>query len=200
MKKILMALVMISGSFISANAQTKCVCPVVKRTVHHKTTTHANYAQNFKVCKNQYGYHICGEVSTCYNSTYCIPGVNTAGPMVASNNSTYNDDDVAINYQPSYETANTYYGNMPAPAAAAVAPQSQSYPVKTDLRQPYVNNGQDNVVVAYDNGTAPYDGLPSPQDDGPNKNKARNLNENSPAQNTQNPELSLPPASGKIVK
>ena len=198
MKKILMALVMISGSFISANAQTNCSCPTVKRTVHHKTTRHANYAQNFKVCKNQYGYHICGEVSTCYNSTYCIPGVNAGGPMLATNKA-YNDDDAAIAYQPSYETANTYYGNMPAPAAA-VAPQSQSYPAKTDLRQTYVSNDQDRVIVAYDNGTAPYEGLPSPQDDGPGKNKTRNLNENSPSQNTQNPELRLPPASGNVVK
>ena len=199
MKKIMMALAMISISYFGADAKQKCTCPatVAKHTAHKHTrayggVTKDKYAQNFKVCQDAYGYHICGETPTCYNSTYCIPGVNTGG-MAARNTSVYDDDNAFTQVQQS---------DKPAMQHSMVAPQSQSYPATTAYTIGTANTYEGyyprtgKIKVYYDNGTAPYEGEPSPQDDGPAKNKSRNLNENTPAQLTSNPILALPPASG----
>jgi len=52
---------------------------------------------------------------------------------------------------------------------------------------------QHNIIVTYDYGRAPYEGLPSPQYDGPQKNEQRNLNYN---QNS----IDLPPSNGVFSK
>jgi len=195
MKKMLVALTLVSFAYFGAQAQQKCTCPPAKKIVHHETPAYPakrNFAENFKVCQDAYGYHICGETPTCSNSTYCIPGVNKY--PIAAQQDKNNYDHIATR---------TYTGNYPASTydehSVAATPHSQSYPSDAEVNELYAGNTyhRGRIIAADDPGRAPYEGEASPQDDGPEKNRQRNLNENSPAQNTSNPDLALPPASGQ---
>jgi len=198
MKKLVIAFGLISFAFTNAQAQTKsnCVCRPKHTTAHHYKATRGNesYDQNFKVCKGNYGYRICGQRRTYLNSTQ--PGafaVNDDQPQTGIANRNYNRG---------YNDYNNYADTYTHVPTNMVAPQSQSYPVETTPF--FLSNGQSfegyypqsHIIVGGDNATAPYDGLPSPQYDGPAKNKQRNLKVNSPEQNSTDPSFQLPPSNG----
>jgi hypothetical protein len=205
MKKLLMALAITLGVGYSAEAQKTCTCPAtVKKTAAHKCSvtkahksTTGQYAQNFKVCKDPYGYKICGERRTAYNSTTkSYPGIAPASDVRNYNSYTQVED---RNYAASIASE-----DYPTPGVL-MAPQSQSYPA-ANINLSTANSYQgyypkrSKIIVSYDNGTAPYEAQPSPQYDGPEKNKNRNLKVNSPEQVSGDPSISLPPPSGEIKK
>lgn len=79
MKKILASLTIAMFTYFSANAQAPLinvggakqtkVCSISqdRKNISCYTT---QYAENFKVCKSDYGYYICGETPGYNNSTY----------------------------------------------------------------------------------------------------------------------------------
>ena len=169
MKQILIMALAITGfGFFSAEAQTKSkeVCRISKSGAACYST---KYAENFKVCEDNRGYHICGEVPTYANSTRGYAIADYQEMSYTSNN----NESVAVNT------------NTPE---VMVAPQSQSYPVVNVSiantyegyypKKHYILVGYGDNVAA-DN-RAPYEGLPSPQYDGPEKNAERNMNVNTP--------------------
>ena len=179
MKKILMALTMTGLTYCSAEAQTdsKKNCEVIQTQVCSKGRDcyKTKYAENFKVCKNNRGYFICCETADYNNSTH---------PMyVVDNQQASNPND--------YVQTGSYAQNEASDATVDnTVPQSQSYagysiiktysyegyyPQKGKMRSCYVGN---NVA---EETRAPYKGCPSPQDDGPERNRERNVNVSNPA-------------------
>ena len=181
MKKI-MLMALAGFTFFSAEARnhTSTGCKVVKSdkaSMKH----HDKYAENFKVCKNDAGYHICGEE---------VSNLNATKP---------------VHYMPSAPQHMTYNQGMdvqPMPATdpnAMLAPQSQSYPSAYAVNETAAYESfapkKHFMTVSYNENVAeenraPYEGLPSPQYDGPAKNAQRNLNES-------NPNANLAPITGR---
>ena len=204
MKKLLVALSLTGLAFISAEAQTKTtttrrvvkttdsvnynknykvcnnkskyyVCgtePATAKTTKTNRTTsvtktkassEAANAKNYKICKGSADYHVCDEqpngknsVGTIYKSTHKKTVTkNTTTTMVSRNGVVATSATQTNAVQPT------------------MLPQSQS-----------LNGAAHNTLIPYDstkndtitNATAPYNGKPSPQDDGPAKNRIRNLN------------------------
>lgn len=139
MSKMIIALALAGFTFLSAEAQDKrCVCTTSHKTTHkHAVVTpnanRNNYAQNFKVCRDNYGYHICGQTPTFTNST--------RRPYYPSQ------------YRKETELA-AYYGNTHGEARelaytpqSMIAPQGQSYPAN------YMNEGRGDRYEGNDNNT-----------------------------------------------
>src|ERR1019366_9618390 len=78
MKKTIAALIIAGLAYFSANGQTPQInCEkkqnkVCRASANKKETScyKTQYAANFKVCKNQYGYFICCETPGNNNTTY----------------------------------------------------------------------------------------------------------------------------------
>lgn len=191
MKKILAALA-ITGLVVSgANAQTTRinVCgvkhdKVCRQSADKKSTScyKTEFAQNFKVCKNQHGYYICCETPDHTNSTY--------GGVVAQ------DENRTVANQNQGWTSN----NQNRPEVDMTIPQSQSYVMQSNNSyEGYYTDRNKNkrgrIKVCYigdnvaANNRAPYEGCPSPQSDGPEVNNHRNMNVSNP--------VDLPPISGR---
>ena len=190
MKKILVMALIMTGGFFSAEAQgqSKEVCNSKKACYRTK------YSENFKVCKNDDGYYICGETPTYANST--IRGHRQMQQRQ------YKQPEQTMQY--AQNTQQQQYEQQDAPANttsdALIAPQSQSYATTPSFdvssvssyegyypKKHYIQVSGDNV--AEDN-RAPYEGMPSPQYDGPAKNAERNLN-------ASNPNADLAPITGR---
>jgi len=171
MKKILMALTMTGFVYLSAEAQTenKKYCGVKSDQVCRKSSGNAiscyktKYAENFKVCKNDHGYYICCEEPDRNNSTH-------ARRAMAVHQ--YRADD--------------YQGYMPD-ADEFVAPVSQSLLPQVGVKtsnsyEGYYNSPKGKMRVCYtgDNVAeltrAPWKGCHSPENDGADKNRQRNVN------------------------
>jgi hypothetical protein len=171
MKKLLTMLVLAGFAFTNADAQNSYVC---KRTKAKSTSCYkTKYNQNFKICKDAYGYRICGQERTYANST------QPALPIVPSRQST-----------PVYSMRNSSTA-MPQDIVPQqlTAPQNQSYPFDYNgdvVIKPGVYHGyypkKSNIKVCYfgDNvgelNRAPYKGCTTPAWDGPERNNRFNLN------------------------
>lgn len=209
-----MALVILGIASYNAEAQKKCVCPAAAKHATHKYVSHnrgvnkskESYAQNFHICKDFCGYHVCGQNPTVNNTTpkSCARLLNGNNYAEGQNAAAYN---TYTSVQPQATDMYTVAAeDYPAPTALNfMAPEQQSYPaVALTLRNAnsfegyYPNKGK--IKVGYDNATAPYEGEASPQYDGPKKNKVRNLKANSPEQNSTDPSFTLPPSNGTIQK
>jgi len=177
MKKILMALVMTGFTYFSAEAQAtdgKKSCGVTQDEVCRKGhgCYKTKYAENFKVCKSNKGYSICCEAANYNNST-----------QSRSQDAAYQD---ANNEQNDYAAQNEG-SNV---ASVGDAPQSQSY-ANYNVIAPHTYSGyyfqKGKMKACYignnvaEETRAPYQGCPSPQSDGPEKNSARNVNVSNPA-------------------
>ena len=171
MKKILMALAMTGFVYVSAEAQTvKKSCGTSENQVCRKSSGKGiscyktKYAENFKVCKGNSGYFICCEEPNQTNSTRAA--------MQALRAKQYPADD---------------YQDMSVPTASQfVAPVSQSIPQYTANKASYYEGyfdtpkgkikacyGGDNVAELT---RAPWQGCNSPENDGSDKNRQRNVN------------------------
>ena len=168
-----MALLITGLTYFSAEAQHegKKNCEVIqtKVCVRGGDCYKTQYAENFKVCKNDHGYFICCEPPEYYNSTHT--------------------GFVATNYQnPDGYSQNYMQNEAYTPNEATVSnnlPQSQSYtgyyivPGGTYTGY-YFQKGKIKACYVGDNvadlNRDPYFGCPSPQYDGPEKNNERNLN------------------------
>ncbi|MES2701129.1 MAG: hypothetical protein V4649_00730 [Bacteroidota bacterium] len=194
MKKILIALAIAGFASTGAEAQTKTkacgvkdnkvcrVSPTGKGASCYKT----KYASNFKVCKNENGYHVCCQAPTALNST------RTKAPVAQTTS-------VAA-----YAETDQY----DATTAVATAPQSQSYPwgINSGIGAstsgsyrgyyPKAGSSRGKIKVCYvgDNvaelNKAPYQGCSTPAFDGIDKNKTKNLNVNT--------YTDVPPIDGRI--
>ncbi|MBC7552403.1 MAG: hypothetical protein H7257_00335 [Taibaiella sp.] len=205
MKKMIIALMVLGFGNYSAEAKKKCVCKndtkqTTKYTSHTTGKIKKANIQNYHVCKDFCGYHICGETPTVYNTTpqSCAAALNNATAR-GNNDELYNY--IALN-RPSQDY--TVEASDNSTNNSLLAPHSQSYPAAFTIQNAgsfegyYPNKGK--IVVGGDNATAPYAGEASPQYDGPKKNKVRNLKVNSPEQNSGNPDISLPPSNGEIKR
>jgi hypothetical protein len=142
------------------------------------------YSENYKVCKNSNGYFICSGPDGTPNYTY--PSFTERGvkPYDAPVHQ-YEAVPVAQDRQQTKDDLS--------------APQSQSYPENTNTVAGIgkLYSGKNYIKVcnqAYsvaDENRLPYQGCPSPQDDGPDKNNARNINESNP--------INQPPLTGNPV-
>lgn len=160
MKKILTTIAL-SIAAVAAQAQTKLVC-------HKDHCYKTKYAQNFKVCKDEYGYKICGEQRSATNSTRPVAGAKlpAAAPVYATADA------------PVYSMRNS---QTALPKAAV--PQNQSYSAQETINpSSYGGYRRSKIKVCYlgDNvaglNKAPYQGCPSDAWDGPEKNNNRNIN------------------------
>ena len=179
MKKI-MLMALAGFTFFSAGAQKQSseVCKISKSK---KSCYHTKYSENFKVCKNDYMYYICGEAISYRNSTKPDMSVRATQPQMAY-------------------TQNMDQQQEPATDPnAMLAPQSQSYPstfaVNSEVGYAGYYPQKHYITVSYtenvaEENRAPYEGLPSPAYDGPAKNAERNLNE-------ANPNANLAPITGR---
>lgn len=124
------------------------------------------YAKNYKVCKGNGDYHICNETPTVMNS---VPAgtaqpAPTANKRSVSSTTVYPNGAVTTTSTQTYptavtnETQSTYFGN---------------YPDQQNLSPVTVTGKRDTGI---NNANAPYHGKNSPQYDGVEKNKVRNLN------------------------
>jgi len=183
MKKILIALAITGISFSGAEAQTSTVttCGVkhdkICRVSHDKKSKSCyktDYAENFKVCKGDYGYFICCQTPDYTNSTH--PKL----PVAAERKS----------YQNTYAT-----NTNRRPEVDMSVPQSQSYVMTSSntyegyySKRNYIKvcNLSDNVGEA---NAAPYKGCPSPASEGPEVNNQRNINVSNP--------MPMPPSFGR---
>lgn len=122
-------------------------------------------AKNFKVCKGNGNYHICDEPQ---NATNTVPGpttklaVGTADKKPIKKTTTVTENGVVAT-----TTTQTFAQPPATPKSQSIADQSDNtLPVAT------VTGHVDTI----NNANAPYHGKNSPQYDGAQKNKARNLN------------------------
>ncbi len=187
MKKILVALIMTGFAYGGANAQqpkqtTTCgikqnhVCRVSKDK-NSVSCYKTEYAENFKVCKNNtHGYFICCEIPGLYNSTHY--------------NYAANQPEAQETEQVDYVTVDNNHGYIDK-----TVPQNQSY-VNTTYslyEEDYLRTSGKKACYVGNNvaksNRAPYEGCASPQSDGPDANKQRNLNVSNPA--------GMPPLAGQ---
>ena len=172
MKKIMIALVILASAF-SAQAQKAAVCgtksdQVCRRVGNNGVSCYkTKYAENFKVCMGTNGYFICCESPNKYNST----NYETNYVIVEPKQSNIRDYDNDVVYQ-----------NRPAENVDMTVPQSQSYAVNTSSSYEGYYTGVNHIKVCYggnnvaEQNRAPYKGCPSPQSDGPERNRQRNVN------------------------
>jgi hypothetical protein len=184
MKNLLIALAVVGLTYSSADAQTTKSCGVVttgkvcKMSPNKKTTScyKTDFAENYKVCKGDYGYFICCETPGQNNTTH--PYMNT----IASKPNT-------MQFEPPFVAT--------APPERDMTPQSQSYAYEVNSANSYEGYYTDKnfIKVCYFgdnvalNNQNPYKGCPSPQSEGPEVNRQRNVNVSNP--------VSLPPLAGR---
>ena len=177
MKKILIALAMSGFVYCSAEAQTdsKKNCGVTSDQVCRRSSGNSiscyktKYAENFKVCKNENGYFICCETPDGNNATH---PVNTA---VVVNE--YRDD-----YDNGQQQQNANQdNNMRAPMSQSYLEYSQN---ASASYEGYYPKGKMKVCYGGNNVArltrAPWEGCPSPENDGSDKNIQRNPNAMAP--------------------
>lgn len=198
MKKILIALAILGFTYSSAEAQTTplipCAAPkgkVCKRSGNGVSCYKTKYAEDFKICKGEYGYYVCCEPPAYNNSTH--PAMPIAEAFTDNDYTGYMNESVVLRSTTSgdddMEVANT--------PVVSMVPQSQSYPpysntacagvCYTKRHYAKVCYGGDNVAEL---NRAPYNGCPTPAYDGPAANRARNVNVSN---NTEN----MPPIGGR---
>ena len=184
-----MALVMTGFVYFSAEAQEKtktiaCGKPEGK-VCNKKSCYKTKYAENYAVCKGDYGYYICCESPNSTNSTF--PQMPVAG--IRKYRSAEDQG---------YVMENTT--NADGITVDMAVPQSQSYPaysanVATAYEGYYAKKGHIKVCENTDNvaaaNRAPYKGCPAPAYDGPDRNIERNKNVSSP-----NSSFPTPPSTG----
>jgi hypothetical protein len=190
MKKILVALAMIGFAYSSAEAQERVSNQVCRFSNKGVSCYKTQYAENFKVCQDNYRYFICGETPTYANSTHpALPVL----PLRTEDMTGYN----------TYAALHDNYTEPnAAPAMDMTAPQSQSYPANTGFgmstatsyegyypKKNYIKVCYAGNNVAEEN-LNPYRGCPSPQSEGPAVNNSRNINANNAA-------YDLPPVTGR---
>ncbi len=191
MKKIIIMTMIAAGfGYFTADAQTakKDACgvndgKVCRLSPDRKTAScyKTKYAENFKVCKGSNGYYICCEAPRYGNSTYAQQKyiIKQQQPETESYAMNENNDNSPVNNS----TVNM------------TAPQSQSYVVTSSgtYQGYYPKRGRIKVCYIGDNvaenNRAPYEGCASPQYDGPEANRYRNMNVSNPAE--------MPPLSGR---
>lgn len=187
MKQMIITMLIAGMASFSAQAQQKAYCGVKKNKVcrtspDHKTVScyKTNYAYNFKVCKSNSGYYICCETPNYYNSTH-------PEYVVAEQRQAVREYDYPA------QTTTT-----PVNRVDMTAPQTQSYTTDNGRSYEgyYPTRGRIKVCYTGNNvaelNRAPYKGCPSPQYDGPEKNKQRNVN-------VSNPEP-MPPLAGRAME
>jgi hypothetical protein len=170
MKKILMAIAIIGFTYSGAQAREikKCEAPKGKvcRSKGHCYNT--KFAQDYKVCKGDYGYFICCEEPGRYNSTH--PGFSVATARRQS-------------YQPNQAAANA------GEDINTLVPQSQSYDFDVNNSNTYGGynpSGRHYIKMCYGGNNvaelnrAAYNGCPTPAYDGPEANRNRNVNVSTP--------------------
>jgi len=194
MKKILIALAMIGFAYSSAEAQERVSNQVCRFSSKGVSCYKTKYAENFKVCSDDYRYFICGETPTYSNST---------NPQLAVRRQRAGREDMT-----GYNTYASLHDNNVEPSAPTAmdmtAPQSQSYPANTGFgmstatsyegyypKKNYIKVCYVGNNVAEEN-LNPYRGCPSPQSEGPAVNNARNINANNAA-------YDLPPVTGRSM-
>jgi hypothetical protein len=188
MKKILAPLAIMMMSYCGSDAQTSQIstCGTNKnkvcRLAQDKKTVSCyktKYAENFKICKNDFGYFICCEYAGQYNSTHpqlsVITETNRDAEQYTNTVSTYLNTTIDRTVPENQSYINTEYGA-----------QEDDYPKTGSKKACYVGN---NVAA---NNRAPYKGCPSPQSEGPEVNKQRNLNVSNP--------VNIPPLTGHPVE
>jgi len=122
----------------------------------------SKFAKNYKVCQTGNGYAICGEQPNAANATSGAAEENMS---------------VALPVQTTAPVTTTYYN-------------VESKDDATDNENTYTGYyARKHVITVSYESRAPYEGLPSPQYDGPDANRERNLNYNKPG-------LNLAPSSG----
>ena len=186
MKKILMALMMIGIANFSAEAQTKKVtCGKPEGKVCNKKSCYkTKFAENYSICKGDYGYYVCCETPNATNSTFPALPIARINPYKATN-------------EPDYVMQNTDKEGI---NPDLIAPQSQSYPtynanVAASYEGYYNRKGRIKICSNTDNvaelNKEAYNGCPTPAYDGPDKNKERNKNVSNP-----NSSFPAPPNTG----
>lgn len=126
------------------------------------------YAENFAVCKGDYGYFICCQTPNRYNTTQSkLPMIDGPSPSWTQ-------------YQYPTEPAQA----MPVDRSV---PQNQSYTARATSLSSTQSGARGSIRTCYvgnnvaELSRAPYEGCESPQSDGPKVNKARNVNVVKPA-------------------
>ncbi len=173
MKKILIALAVSGFVYCSAEAQTssKKNCGITQDRVCRKSSDNSiscyktKYAENFKVCKGNSGYYICCQTPEENNSTH--PRGTT----------------VVVNQFRDYDNEEQQYQNSATKFVAPVSQSGAQYSANAaSSYEGYYNNPKGKMKVCYggDNVAkltrAPWDGCPSPENDGPERNNQRNVN------------------------
>jgi len=191
MKKILIALAVTVFAGFSAEAQAVKACGAPEGQVCRKggSCYKTKYAENYAICKSDYGYYVCCEVPNNTNSTFPALPLAALRGYPSPNGNYY-----------AMQSRDKADGDYTGTNQDMTAPQSQSYPaysanVATSYEGYYRTNhirvcsNSDNVA---DENRAPYNGCPSPAYDGPDKNIQRNVNESTPNVNAP-----LAPITGK---
>lgn len=185
MKNLIMALTLVGFTYFGAEAQTKeavaCGAPknkVCKKSGGKVACYDTKYANDYKVCKGDYGYFICCETPNFTNSTH--PDINMVDVKHYPNPMQTRDYD--------YEMASTQTNEAEQKQQQAmIAPHSQSYPEyamnsATSYEGYYNRRHSIKVCYAGENiaelNKAAYHGCATPAYDGPEKNKHRNMNSN----------------------
>lgn len=131
-----------------------------------------NYNQNYPVCRTGDGYAICNKAQTSASTTFGTEDMTSTTAPEDMNQSTL---PLAVNPIP----CNTISDND------AIGMNN------VNAYEGYYT--RHNIVVSYDDMTAPYQGEPARSYDGPAKNDYRNMNENQDG-------MSLPPSTGSNSK
>jgi len=185
MKNIIIALAIAGFATYSAEAQTiACGKPegkVCKRSGNGVSCYKTKFAQNYKVCKGDYGYFICCEEPNGTNSTF------PALPVVAARQNV-EEQTYAVQQEKEEmdESLIPQSQSYPRYSANAIVSYAGYYPNKKGKIR--VCENTNNVAKA--NWQA-YQGCPTPAYDGPEKNKNRNVNVANPSSN-----FPTPPNSG----
>jgi hypothetical protein len=182
MTKILTVLAIAGLSWFSTNAQTGkpiMSCPAPKGKVCHRSANGIScyktpYAEDYKICKNENGYFVCCEVPGITNATH--PRLANAGQFEGGGEDMQGLNEAIVLQSLTSDEFEGYY-------AASTVPQSQSYVPYSDMvcatpgachaRKAKSCYGGNNVAEL---NRAAYNGCPTPAYDGPDANKARNVN------------------------
>jgi len=220
MKKSIILLTIAFGGFYGAGAQsaqkqdvtitkiTSCGVSsnkVCKRGAGKNVSCYTTkYDENFNVCKGNAGYYICCEAPKATNATH------PTYVMITPNQETTNTQRTETTYyvmrdnpQGTGGITDVYSTTGVVPVEVDnVAPQSQSYTSADELareRAYLANYSATHYIRVCYNGSnvaedsrAPYLGCPSPQDDGPDRNRERNINVSTPDANAP-----LAPVTGR---
>ncbi len=187
MKSIIIALAIVGFATYNAEAQ-KVACgkpegQVCKKSGNGTSCYKTKYAQNYKVCKGDYGYFVCCQEPNGTNSTFPPLPVAAYRPITNDNQGyvaqVEERDEIDESLVPQSQSYPRYSAN-------AIVSYAGYYPgQKGKIR---VCENTNNVAKA--NWQA-YQGCPTPAYDGPEKNKGRNVNVANPSSN-----FPTPPNSG----